>query len=129
MIKSDEDIVVMRRIEDDEKGDIIMIMIMMSHQILRLFFQTRGDVEDAWQDSKLSSRETLEVIFDPGSLNEKDHHHLRSWIVVKIYKVNNKPFPPFHFSNFEYSRATEHHQIQQLCSDYSLMDNESVFQF
>ena len=129
MIKSDEDIVVMIRIEDYEKGDTIMIT--MSHQILRLFFQTRGDVADAWPDSQLSSRETLEVIFDPGSSNEKNrhHHHLRSWIVVKIYTVNNKPFPPIHFSNFEYSRATEHHQIQQLCSDYSLMDNESVFQF
>ena len=45
MIKSDEDIVVMMRIEDDEKGDIIMIT--MSHQILRLFFQTWGDVADA----------------------------------------------------------------------------------
>ena len=95
----------------------------------KTFLQTRGDVEDAWPDSQLSSRETLEVIFDAGSWNEKNHHHLRSWIVVKIYKVNNKPFPPFHFSYFEYSRATEHHQIQQLCSDYSLMDNESVFQF
>ena len=64
MIKSDEDIVMMMRIEDDEKGDIIMIT--MSHQILRLFFQTRGDVENAWPDSQLSSWKTFEVIFDLG---------------------------------------------------------------
>ena len=56
-------------------------------------------------------------------------HDARGEAVVLVHCARLLVAKSFHFSNFEYSRATEHHQIQQLCSDYSLMDNESVFQF